>query len=551
MLQAILAFPGVSQVLSWSFTLSHGITPSAALVEIAPQFGMPAEVGTMVISFGDVALELAGCLLDSASVRRDGAGMIVSLSILDRRWAWRYGAVSGRYNLRQTDGTIDPATEQSPQELATLLLEALGESEFDVSSLPDESRPEIDWVYANPAGALAALAESLACRVVLGLGGGVSVVPIGSGADLPETGTERTQNFGIDPPNRPDSLLVVGGPTRFQSQFRLEAVGEETTGEIKPLANLSYTPAGGSGPEAWFGFANVVPDDARAKARRTVYRWYRIKCTAPATSEGAFQIGGYDGPVQNLWQILPVGDSQLDTFVDIDGIERPKPAEVAGIFWDRAFDVANLASPRQYQGTFTIDRRRGLVKFAQPVVKLGSGGTSLVEPELYLTVAHGVIAADTLQPVRATFERELPGEPPGTLSPRTGPQVLRRDDLVRTVATQYDSSHNPTGTTDNASAIDDEAQAQLDAAEGAWTTHVTDFVEYAGIVPISPDGAIVQVQWTGGPSGGLTRAGRNSEFSLAVPGWTERRAAEKARQREETQLTPTVAVMLRELKGGR
>lgn len=546
MLQALLSFPGVSQVLSWSFTLSHGITPSAAIVEIAPQFGMPAEVGTMVISFGDVTLEFAGCLVDSASVRRDGAGMIVSLSILDRRWAWRYGAVSGRYNLRQTDGSIDPATEQSPQELATLLLAALGESDFDVSLLPDESRPEVDWVYANAAGALAALAESLACRVVLSLDGGVSLAPIGSGADLPETGTERTQNFGIDPPNRPDSLLVVGGPTRFQSQFRLEAVGQETTGEIKPINSLSYMPTGGWGTEAWFGFANVVPEDARAKARQTVYRWYRIKCTAPSTGEGAFQIGGYDGSVQNLWQILPIDDSQVDTFVDVDGIERPKPAAVAGIFWDRAFDVANVPSTRQYQGSFTIDRRRGLVKFAQPVVKLGSGGTSLVEAELYLTVAHGLISADTLQPVRATYERDLAGEPLGT-----GPQVLRRDDLVRTVTTQYDSSHNPTGTTDNASALDDEAQAQLDAAQGAWGTLVTDFVEYAGIVPISPDGAIVQVQWTGGTSGGLTRAGRNNEFSLAVPGWTERRSAEKARHRDEVTVTPANASTLRGLKGGR
>src|SRR5436309_1363600 len=53
----LLSFPGVDQVLSWSFTLSHGITPSAALVEIAPQFGLPAEIGTMLISFGDLALE--------------------------------------------------------------------------------------------------------------------------------------------------------------------------------------------------------------------------------------------------------------------------------------------------------------------------------------------------------------------------------------------------------------------------------------------------------------------------------------------------------------
>src|SRR5580765_5849029 len=113
----LLSFPGVDQVLSWSFTLSHGITPSAALVEIAPQFGLPAEVGTMVISFGDVALEFADCVLDSANVRRNESGMIVSLTILDRRWRWRYGQISGRYNVRQRNGRLDASTEQSPQEL--------------------------------------------------------------------------------------------------------------------------------------------------------------------------------------------------------------------------------------------------------------------------------------------------------------------------------------------------------------------------------------------------------------------------------------------------
>jgi hypothetical protein len=94
----LLSFPGIDQVLSWSFTLSHGISPSAALVEIAPQFGLPAEVGPIVISFGDIALEFADCVLDSANVRRNQSGMIVSLSILDRRWRWRYGQISGRYN---------------------------------------------------------------------------------------------------------------------------------------------------------------------------------------------------------------------------------------------------------------------------------------------------------------------------------------------------------------------------------------------------------------------------------------------------------------------
>src|SRR5260221_14636343 len=82
----LLSFPGVDQVLSWSFTLSHGITPSAALVEIAPQFGLPAEMGTMIISFGDEAFEFTDCVLDSAAVRRDESGVVVSLTILDRTW---------------------------------------------------------------------------------------------------------------------------------------------------------------------------------------------------------------------------------------------------------------------------------------------------------------------------------------------------------------------------------------------------------------------------------------------------------------------------------
>ena len=82
---------------------------------------------------------------------------------------------------------------------------------------------------------------------------------------------------------------------------------------------------------------------------------------------------------------------------------------------------------------------------------------------------------------------------------------------------------HPTGTTDNAAELDAEIEAQLDAAAGAYETRVTDYVEYAGIVPINPDGAITQVHWSAGPHGALTRAGRNNEFSLAIPPYAVRR----------------------------
>jgi hypothetical protein len=70
-------------------------------------------------------------------------------------------------------------------------------------------------------------------------------------------------------------------------------------------------------------------------------------------------------------------------------------------------------------------------------------------------------------------------------------------------------------------------------------------------VPINPDGAIQQVEWRGGLSGCVTRAGRNSEFSLAVPSWRERRLAER---RRDTAVGPAAATAVREMRnvrGGR
>ena len=539
----LLSFPGVDQILSWSFTLSHGITPSAALVEIAPQFGLPAEVGTMVISFGDVALEFADCVLDSANVRRNEAGMIVSLSILDRRWRWRYGQISGRYNVRQKNGQLDPSTEQSPRELAIMLLEAMGEPDFAVSGLPNLSRPEVDWVYANPAHELALLAESLGYRVVLDLEGMILLQPAGLGLDLPDTGTQRTWNFGIDPPTRPDSLLFVGGPTRFQTMFTLEAVGQETTGEIVPIDELSYMPAGGWQNESWLGFANVTNASARAKARETIYRWYRILCTAPSATEGQFQIPGYDSLVEGLWQVLPVERGLIDSVIGPDGIVRPDPPIIEGVFWDRSLDGHNIPSQRPYWGRYALDTERGIVIFAEPVLQVMSSGTSFAPAELYLTVAHSVKDADTLQEVRQTFERMLPGASLGT-----GPAVIHRDDVVLTSATTYDSNNNPTGTLDNSDAIEQEAENHLDAAQAAFETVETDFVEYAGLVAISPDGAISQVQWTGGPAGTVTRASRNHEFSLAVPDFGERRRAEKQRDGDNQRLSAADLAALKALR---
>ncbi len=60
------------------------------------------------------------------------------------------GAALQAANVRQRDGQLDANTEQAPQDLAALLLEAMGEPDFDVSGLPNLPRPEVDWVSAPP-----------------------------------------------------------------------------------------------------------------------------------------------------------------------------------------------------------------------------------------------------------------------------------------------------------------------------------------------------------------------------------------------------------------
>ncbi|MFN0055922.1 MAG: hypothetical protein ACKV0T_27575 [Planctomycetales bacterium] len=528
-LQALFRYPGLQQVIRWSYTLSHGISPGVCLVEIVPQGVAPDWNGTLRIEFGSTRLQFPDMLVDQAQVRRGPGGMVVGLTLLDRRWKWKYGAISGRYNLRTPSGRLDTRTERSPQGLATLLLQAMGETGFSVGELPNASRPEIDWVAANPAGELAALCEALGCRVVLGLDNRVALRRAGEGAALPRTGTHRTVTFGIDPPDRPGRVQVVTGPTRFQTKFRLEAVGEDRDGTVRPLANLAYQPADGWSFEPYCGFPNVTDPGDRARAVRSVYRWYRILCTAPDETAGTFRLPGEHGPVEALWQILPLEQGLIDTEPGRDGIERPRPPVVEGTFWTGAPDGENTPPTRPYDGPLTIDAARGIVRFTQPIVKRRASDDAILPADLFLTIAHPLHELASRRELRLTRERVLSG------GSSAGALVLRRDDLAQTQVTSYSPNHSPISVVTNRTEIEREADGTIDAALQELQGVESSMAEYAGVNSVSPDGAIQQVAWSGGPRGALTRVGRNSEFSAILPGWKERRRIETTRQSQEEQ----------------
>lgn len=528
--QAVLRFPGISGVVSWNYTLSHGISPGVCTVDILPTFQVPPQTGTLQIVFGDTVLSFQDCIVDAATMRRAGDGSIVGVTILDRRWRWRFGEISGRYNVREVSGVIDDKTEKTPRNLAGLLLTAMGEQSYDVFEMPNDARPQVDWAFDNPASELADLCESLGCRVVLGLDGRVSVRRMGLGGTLPSLPTQVTTDFGVDPPIRPDKLKLVAAPTRFQSMFRLEAIGEDVGGELLPIEELSYMPSNGWGAEAFYSFGNISNVSTRELAIKTIYRWWRIKCTADQTERGKFRISGLDSakyPVRHLWQVLPLEDSQADTFFDVDGVEQSQQAFISGIYWKAGEDDEPIANIREIAVQFTIDTKRGIVMTSEPIVNKDSSD-NIIEPDLYLTVAHGVKDIDTRLPVRFTLERPMVGQNLGTK-----PAIIHRDDLVETYISVYNTDGDTPrleGISNDPLEIEQDANAYLDAAQAQYQTLRQGNSRYAGIVAVSPDGAIHQVQWSGGVgSPAYTHASLNSESSLIVPSQAERRQIERAK----------------------
>ena len=611
--QGLALFPGVAQAISGEITLSHGISPSVGTIEMVPQPNFAGDGGTLSFTFGGVEIDFPDCKVDQASLKFDANGFLIALSIFDRRWKWSAGGtISGNYNVRADDGTIDPIRQQDAPTLCSMCLDAMGEGGYDVSGVPGDVHPYVDWDHDNPARCLADLADQLGCRIVLGIDNTVSVVPLGQGADLPVDDTVMANSLTINPPEIPDSLLVVGGVSRFQMDFLLQAVGLETDGSIKPIYELSYYPgsppttqaqlqqailaAGGNFNQALNAKLNPILNNNgvgwsspefynvaeiwRDLARQSVFKWYRIYGNCDGTSPPI--IPGY-GPVFSGQQVLPIEDEQVLTYADggpgvnqqltlgpaplnppnalvpnplaPDAAEefvpvllknamqpgylkRNLPAIVYGIYSDgRSYQ--NTASGTLYDRPFKINREKGIVEFDEclqmnsnppigpdglPVNNWAPSSAEWVPALLYLRCAVSVRDPRTWAFHR--YEKLL--DLGGTWG--TGPRVLKHDDLVLNVVGQMnDRLLQYTAVFDNTEDLDATAQDYLGQAMLEYQIKTPQSIAYAGLIPISPDGAIQQVSWRVGPSGAETQASRNNEFSPIVPGYQERRIWEQVR----------------------
>lgn len=605
----IASFPGILQIVDATYTRAHGVQPGVAMLTIAPQPAIVGELGNLVFSFagtsqnGNKTYVFSGCKLDRIHFERDDRGLIVKLAVFDRRWRWEFPTVTGTYNMRHENGELVKDlsatqsgqtaqliwnTEKTPQELATLCLKAMGEANFDVSQLPNDARPLVEWDYDNAARALEELCELLGCRVVLKMDDTVQIWRVGIGADLPENLDIRTRSPGIDLPERPDTIRIIGNRQRVQADVLLEAVGLDTDGQTKLIDKLSYIPKNAAGFPDYSGvippyFLGIKDLKARELAKQTLWRWYRVKLP--------FTVAVLDNPdaesdpvaqfltIDDLMQITPLEDMQVDMEIE-NGQKRFKPAWIWGVWGTDSLGYVNGVSTLQtlnpnfmvgelqvaqpllgtaadfakktlYMGGFSIDKDRCIVKFSEIVAYVGSKQDSsgntykpVSAAYLYLRTALCIRSKTTRGWLRYNKRRDF-GTDFGTQ-----PYDIKREDVILNVALRYDPkySFNPAsggspaipniiGADTNFSDASTACDYYLDVAAQQFQTPTPEIRTYTGFQAVDLDGAIQQVTFHLSEAGAETTIARNTEVIVNRMSYNERRFYARMRRLRETMTT--------------
>jgi hypothetical protein len=401
----------------------------------------------------------------------------------------------------------------------------------------------VNWSAANPASSLEALCTQLGCRIVGGEFGRVRIVRSGVGNSLPDDDTIENISYSVDPPTLPDSILFVGGKTRFESLWRLQAVGQELDGNIKPIHQLSYAinPAGqgtGFNRESIKGFYNVLKTYGHATqaiAQQTVFKWYQIVDVVDDPWKQELQRLGVPSGTLTRLQAVPSLESGLASFLpfqqgvdEVDQRDIQSPPSVTGLYWPKKSVTDGVTSSEAVavDTEFSIDGERGIVQFSDAVYKLDAGKENH-EADLFLKIAHPILHNKQIH--RFSIERKLTNQPQGT-----GPHVIYRDDVVRVWKAMYtendDSEWKFSHYEDNLDDVTREANYYIDGFIREIQTESSYTIQYADLKPIPLDGAIQQVGWSVGLDGTTTTASINDQFDLDLPDYYKQRGQNKRQQ---------------------
>ncbi len=510
-----------------SYACSHGSAPGVASIQCKATFapGGPAIAGVFAMSDGlGGVLQLPDCKLQSIGFAAGPSGLVANLTILDRRYKWRFATISGVYNQKDQKGQVAKWTEKKPVELVKLCLEAMGEkSSSIVIGLPNDARPEVNWDYANAAQALEAIIDPLGCRLVFDYATQlVAVVPAGVGSALPN-GHIAEDSVGANVPNVPDTIEIVGAPARYQLRIPLRAVGRDFDGQWKPIDDLSYAPSQGQG--GWSkstppSFPNVVAtskhtiEEAEALAKQFVYRAYQVDVERyPITPPGR------KTKVSKPKDVVLTAQ-KVTTKTDADGNPTELPAIALGTHWPGGMGWKNSGEYAVVKTQFQVDDQNGIIVFDRPVFLLADDGSGVQEANLYYE--GGVMIRDekTHQVVRWTKKYATGSK----LS--TKPLSILHEDIRYGIEQLYLDNGHEKSTLDNAKDCEKIAGYYFKGAVVGLAAGESADRTYNGLTAVGMDGKTQQVSMSVGSGGAETRASQNTEHVPYIPKYPERRRRE-------------------------
>lgn len=532
-------FAGSIKPRGFDFTFAPGVQPSVCRVTILPPQTVPV-VGTLVLqTTGGESLSFSECLLESPELSAGPAGQFITLPIKDRRWKWQppLAPIYGHYNQPEANGTY--RNETTPQELASMLFIALGETGYDVSRLPNTTRPEKRWDGAYAAIELDSLCAELSCVVTLNpLTDKAVIWPIGSGNSLP-AGASLGRTATPVLPAQPSRIKVEAAETLFQATFPTEPVGLDTDGTWRHINNLSYAPASGW-PLPISGFGGIFPDTAtyisggktlklRDLAESCVYRCYRLLGVRGWTN-------GCAPPLTDVTFLTPADFRDLRFFNELaeEQISTGAGPQQGGLVpmesrvyarWER---LGKLTPPQVtlYPDGFSFDETNWIVQFGEPLFLFS--GSGVCQPATVQFECSFFAGAMGIHHRRSVIVGT--NQPPTT----TPMRLEQRPDIQARVIYRFDSAANQTGVEDNLAVVDSQLNYWKDAYLAEYGLQDGATVTYNKLVRIAPDGLTQQITWSGGagrPAATIaSQAQRHNRFIQPVDTYRDRLRAKKIEQ---------------------
>ena len=507
-----VTFAGLENPYACEFPLSRGVTPSVCTLFCEPQELLNLPPGTITITSDDATIAFTNCAVQAANFRSrwDGTRKRWAVQIQDRRRLWSTRRISGEFNRRNPDGTLDSTTTLNAKGLASLCLTACGETNFVIQDVPRNIYPYVRWDNARADLALAQVCDLSACEVCPTMDDRFAVCALGTGGDLQELPTQKTPQWRYVPRSVPAEIRIVGGPSLWQSKLKLRAIAEETSGDQLALDGVSYKPTSDWENESPISFPNVTGDSQRA-ALESIYKRYRVLGQADSG------LGVPNCPVQiaSVAQYFPFQDYLLDAGRDYDGTLRGKKPYVDGSFWPYSHS-SESASDIRYIGEFNLLKTRGEVHFPAPVFGLSSG--TMLEPDIYLTVAYPVSYSG------GGFERVEVSKSTGVSG---GVEVVNRPELFATTIAVY-SGYTLVSVVSTRSNVEAEAAAHLEVLARKYADTTAGEGTYCGFVFKDLDGKIAQITWRCGTKiRPTTQICLNEELHTYSPSRLEKKRREK------------------------